>query len=345
MPASEEGAPRPAFAAAGPGLVDLVLPRRCAGCRSPGTGWCAGCARELGGLRAVRGALPAGAEPVPPVFALGAYRAAARRAVLAYKIGGRRDLADPLGRALADGVAGLGDWGIGSEPEGAWHLVPAPSRALASRRRGGAHMTRVARRAAAELARRGIAAEVADCLVASGTRDSVGLDAAERLANLAGRLAVRSRRSPPPGARVLLVDDVLTTGATALSSLRALTGRGLATAAVLVLTTAAGQVPARAPPIPASGRNSNHPLVRSGGMSGRQNSAPGACTGVNFRDRSWQHVATTRHDSAEGVKRVTWDTPWRGPSSPSRVARLAVHITLSGGLTSPVPGAVSRWRS
>ncbi|HEX3258624.1 MAG TPA: phosphoribosyltransferase family protein [Pseudonocardia sp.] len=50
--------------------------------------------------------------------------------------------------------------------------------------------------------------------LARRTRDSVGLDAAERAANLAGSLRVRHALLPPPGSRVVLLDDVVTTGAT-----------------------------------------------------------------------------------------------------------------------------------
>ncbi|MBB5071733.1 ComF family protein [Saccharopolyspora gloriosae] len=245
------------LAAAASGLLDLVLPLRCAGCARPGTGWCAECARELGGLRKVVRELPAPPDSTaaPPVFALGRYRGAPRRAVVSYKAAGRRDLADPFGTAIADGLEGLLRWepdsaGSGSfasmtgpdlAAAGTWHLVPAPSRAITSRRRGGAHMTRVALRSAAVLAERGRAAEVADCLVAApGARDSVGLAPAERLRNLAGRVAVLPRRAPPAGEPVLLIDDVLTTGATAMSAVHALARHGVPVTAVLVLTATSG---------------------------------------------------------------------------------------------------------
>jgi len=45
-------------------------------------------------------------------------------------------------------------------------------------------------------------------------RDSAGLDAVQRRANLAGRFRVRSGAGWPAGSRLVLVDDVVTSGAT-----------------------------------------------------------------------------------------------------------------------------------
>jgi len=90
-------------------------------------------------------------------------------------------------------------------------LVPAPSRPAAARARGGDHVVRLCR----QLARRDSRYRVAPALrLGRRARDSVGLDAAARAANLAGRLRVDARALPPLDASVILVDDVVTTGAT-----------------------------------------------------------------------------------------------------------------------------------
>ena len=69
-----------------------------------------------------------------------------------------------------------------------------------------------------------------------GVRDSVGLSAAQRRANLAGRVTIASRSGTPvSNANVLLVDDVLTTGATAAESVRALGDSGVSVTAMLVV--------------------------------------------------------------------------------------------------------------
>jgi predicted amidophosphoribosyltransferase len=71
-----------------------------------------------------------------------------------------------------------------------------------------------------------------------GARDSVGLDAAQRAANLAGKVQVRPAALPPPGAVVLLVDDVLTTGATLSACRDALAPAGRPVHRALVLCDA-----------------------------------------------------------------------------------------------------------
>ncbi len=216
------------------GLIDLVLPLRCAGCDQQGTAWCAECAREFGGLRRVERPL---FETGPPVFALGRYGGAARRAVVAYKESGRRDMAEPFGRSLATGLRGVAaELGVADET---WWLVPAPSRRVAARRRGGAHMLRAGHRAAGVFRETSGSARVADCLgMRAGVRDSAGLDPAERVRNLEGSVRCRTNARPPPEAPAVLIDDVITTGATVASCLRAL--HETRVVAVLSLTATLG---------------------------------------------------------------------------------------------------------
>jgi predicted amidophosphoribosyltransferase len=214
-------------------LLDLVLPVRCVGCRTNGRLWCDACAAEFGAPIPVR--RPA-LEGGPPACALAAYRGPARDAVLAYKERGRRELAEPLGAAVARALP----WAPGARPDrdGVWWLVPAPSRRRTSRQRGGEHMTVLARWCAAELARAGPGVVVAPVLeLARSTADSVGLDPAARAANLAGRVRLRPRASPPRGSPVVLLDDVITTGATAAACHQVLTAAGLEVTAVLALTS------------------------------------------------------------------------------------------------------------
>jgi predicted amidophosphoribosyltransferase len=74
--------------------------------------------------------------------------------------------------------------------------------------------------------------------LARRTRDSVGLDAAERAANLAGALRVRHAALPPPGSRVVLLDDVVTTGATLCACRDTLAAVGITVEAAVALCDA-----------------------------------------------------------------------------------------------------------
>jgi predicted amidophosphoribosyltransferase len=66
-------------------------------------------------------------------------------------------------------------------------------------------------------------------------RDSMGLGTAARERNIAGRVVLRGAR---PVTEVVLVDDVVTTGATARESVRILQAAGVRVAAVLAIAAA-----------------------------------------------------------------------------------------------------------
>ncbi|MBB5955176.1 putative amidophosphoribosyltransferase [Saccharothrix tamanrassetensis] len=164
----------------------------------------------------------------PPVFALADYAGAARELVLAFKERGRRDLALVFGALVAAAVPVLPVRYPGGP--GNWWLVPAPSRRAAVRQRGGSHLLRLARASGLP---------VAPALAfSSGVADSVGLDEAARRANLAGRVRLVRGGLPPPGAPVVVLDDVVTTGATASACASVLQLAGFRVTATLTLTTA-----------------------------------------------------------------------------------------------------------
>jgi predicted amidophosphoribosyltransferase len=68
-------------------------------------------------------------------------------------------------------------------------------------------------------------------------RDSAGLGSAARERNISGRVSLMRRRLPR-GGELLLVDDIVTTGATARESVRVLQAAGARVTAVLALAAA-----------------------------------------------------------------------------------------------------------
>ncbi len=175
-------------------------------------------------------------DPQVPVFALGRYAGARRQAILAMKERGRGDLVAPLAGTLAIGVHRLVVWGMVETP---LTIVPAPTRRSAARRRGGDPVTRMARSAAAIVANgapeRPYVTVVQALRMKAMARDSVGLGTAARERNIAGRVLLRGAR---PHTEVVLVDDVVTTGATARESVRVLQAAGVRVAAVLAIAAA-----------------------------------------------------------------------------------------------------------
>ncbi|WP_344866865.1 hypothetical protein [Amycolatopsis ultiminotia] len=79
---------------------------------------------------------------------------------------------------------------------------------------------------------------VAPALVLDGGRDSVGLSRTQRARNLHGRLRFLPDGRPPPGTRVVLVDDVITTGTTSAACVTTLAEAGVPVAAVVALLAA-----------------------------------------------------------------------------------------------------------
>ncbi|GAB3799439.1 ComF family protein [Micromonospora zhanjiangensis] len=219
-------------------LADLVLPAECAGCRGERVplrrGVCAGCAAALTALRPrpVRPTpAPAG---LPPCVALGPYDGALRQALLAYKERGRHGLAVPLGGLLAEVVARAAG---GPRPV---LLVPVPATAAAVRARHGDHLVRLARHAARRLRAAGWPVGVVRPLLAAPRPDSATLDSAGRAAAAAQAFRVRRRalrRLPSvcAGRTVIVLDDIVTTGATLAAVTGVLTQVGVPVQAAAVL--------------------------------------------------------------------------------------------------------------
>ncbi|MER5867810.1 ComF family protein [Kitasatospora sp. NPDC002040] len=203
------------------GLLDLLLPARCAGCGAGRSQLCPGCRAALTTARAG----PAGPQPppagLPPVHSAAPYADPVRRLLIAHKERGALRLAGPLGQALARAVGPVLD----GRPV---LLVPMPSTRRSVRARGHDPTLRLARAAAGELRRAGHRVRAAPVLRhGRAVADQSGLTAAQRRANLHGALVLRPGAGRLlTGRQPVLVDDLVTTGATLAEAARVLTAHG-----------------------------------------------------------------------------------------------------------------------
>ncbi|MFE9242768.1 ComF family protein [Nocardiopsis sp. NPDC006938] len=219
-------------------LLELLAPRDCAGCGGPDHPLCARCL----GLTGHRPHRAPGRARCPPVWAVGTYAGRHRRVLLAFKHGGRHELDAPLGARLAAAYRASG-W---AAPDTL--LVPVPGRGRAPSRSGAAW--RLARACAHAIGDGGTAGVAPVLRYRVRARPQTGLCRARRLVNRVGVLtaappargpALPAARGPGPatgglrGRRVVVVDDVLTTGATLEEAARALRAEGARVVGALVL--------------------------------------------------------------------------------------------------------------
>lgn len=191
----------------------FVLPVACAGCGEGGSAICGACRAALAPAVTVA---PAGGLVVHAALA---YEGRAADVLRAFKGEGRTDLARPLGAALR---AALASAAAGADPP--LSAVPVPSRRDSRRRRGYAVVETLLRAAGAD--------PVPALRWSRRVDDQRGLGREDRARNVRAALDARGIRR---GERVVIVDDVATTGATLLEAERALAAAGAQVVAAAVL--------------------------------------------------------------------------------------------------------------
>ncbi len=198
-------------------ILDLAFPARCPGCGREGAAICDACRRALDVRLEQPAGVPIGLPSTMPVGILqlewvAPFGGVVRRALHELKYGGETRLAVPLGQAIArrwSRVTAGGDV-----------LIPVPVHADRARRRGYDQAELLARAAAAELG-----LPCATILErARATIAQFDLDRATRATNVHGAFRLRPRvrgggaddaaAHPLAGRWIVLVDDVVTTGAT-----------------------------------------------------------------------------------------------------------------------------------
>ena len=221
----------------------MLFPPRCAGCAGRGALFCARCEAALVWMRppvcarcgdALAGASEAAAccdscVRTPPAFvvarSLAAYEGPLRQAIHALKYRQQRAVAEPLAALLARGMPAEVAVGVTA-------VVPVPLHPARQTTRGFNQSALLARRLARVL---GVPV-VADAIRRVRQEASqAGLGAAARQKNVLTAFEPDSRSV---SGRVLLVDDVFSTGATADACARALLAHGAGSVAVLTLARA-----------------------------------------------------------------------------------------------------------
>jgi predicted amidophosphoribosyltransferase len=225
-------------------VVALGAPSHCAGCSRPGPAVCAECVTCLSGQAREHRPSPEPAGWIP-THVVAEYDGITRSVMAAWKERGRRDVSSHVAAALARSLAAAAQALRSDAPPHAegWAVVPIPSSSASRRRRGEDAWERVVREALDMLAPCGQFTLSRSLRLTRQPRDQAGLSAAERRANLAGALACLA----PPEGPAIVVDDIVTTGATLVEAARALRAAGVETpraAAVAATSRLRGRPPA-----------------------------------------------------------------------------------------------------
>jgi len=233
------------------GLADLIFPPRCLTCgvlleRRDSLPFCPPC---LSGIRYIRSPLcprcgisfplPEGEDhlcgdclaterPYAAARAVGYYESTLLTAIHLFKYRGKTGIGEALGRIMADFAGGIWDMNAFSL------LMPVPLHRKRLRERG---FNQAAVLARALSKRFSLPLDLMTLRREVPTPPQVGLGRNERQANVRGAFAVR-KPEKIAGRRILLVDDVFTTGSTLSECAAVLMQAGADAVAVLTLARA-----------------------------------------------------------------------------------------------------------
>ena len=192
-------------------LIDLIFPHKCPGCGRVDSRWCGRCLDDLQGIPAIYTLH----SDLDDVGATGLYQDKLKKAIHAFKYNGATELAAPLAERLAKALE--------QQKRGFELIIPVP---LFEKRREERGYNQ------AEL----LAWHVAQCMEITwapgclrrirDTSQQVGLDPQQRKENVRDAFEATS---DVHNRTVLLIDDVVTTGATSEACAAALKKAGAAT--------------------------------------------------------------------------------------------------------------------
>lgn len=207
-------------------LLSLLFPDRCAGCGRLGTLLCDECRHRL---VVYDGDPPRVADQLTDVRIAYVFEGSLRHALHQLKYHRRRRVARPLGGLMAAHLQ--------AHPLPCDALIPVPLHPKRLKERGFNQAELLAREVAAAT---GVPLIVGPLVRVRATHQQALLDVAGRIENVADAF-VWTGHAPP--ARVVLVDDVLTTGATVNACAAALRAGGARAVYALALARSRGRTP------------------------------------------------------------------------------------------------------
>jgi ComF family protein len=278
-------------------LLETLFPACCVGCGRPPVALCSAC---LGRARRAAGSM--GATPPSPVdrwVAVFAYEGAVREALARLKYRNARSVLPGLAAALVERLR--------EEPMGPVDVVTWPPTTAARRRERGFDQAEHLARAVG----RGLGVPVRPCLARRAGPSQTGRSAEER------RHGPGFQPGPVTGLRVLVVDDVATTGATLAAAARALRSAGArwVGAATVARTPRRIGPPAtsgadRSPPAQATLPGRRDQLMSRGLPSGRGPPSEGAKEIAMERTNP---LSANRHDVIVRLRQQVADGAYQPP--------------------------------